>query len=260
MSSESDDDVAIRIRHLAKAYKLYATPKDWLKQQLIGSAEHPYYKSFWALKDISFDVPRGRSVGIIGRNGCGKTTLLQIVCGMTRPTKGEILVKGRVAPVLALGATFDPEATGHENVLIGGAILGLNRREIRERLESISDFAGIGDFMDQPLKLYSSGMQMRLAFAICAHIEADILIVDEALAVGDQAFQKKCTDWIDNFRRTGTLLLVSHSPSALASMCDSGIWIENGRVREMGNVAEVTHAYRRATFLEKEDMRRFSAV
>lgn len=259
MSSESEKDVVIRTRHLAKAYKLYASPKDWVKQQLIGSASNPYYKSFWALKDISFDVHRGKSLGIIGRNGCGKTTLLQIVCGMTRPTKGEIWVKGRVAPVLALGATFDPEATGRENVLIGGAVLGLKRREIRERLESISEFAGIGAFMDQPLKLYSSGMQMRLAFAICAHIEADILIVDEALAVGDQAFQKKCIDWIDNFRRTGTLLLVSHSPSALTSMCDSGIWIDNGRIREVGNVHQVTQAYRRATFLEKEDMRRFSA-
>ena len=190
MSSDLEDDVVIRVRNLAKAYKLYDSPKDWLKQQLIGSAANPYYKSFWALKDISFDVHRGKSVGIIGRNGCGKTTLLQIVCGMTRPTKGEIWVKGRVAPVLALGATFDPEATGRENVLIGGAVLGLKRQEVRARLESISDFAGIGAFMDQPLKHYSSGMQMRLAFAICAHIEADILIVDEALAVGDMAFQK----------------------------------------------------------------------
>lgn len=260
MSSETDDDVVIRVRHLAKAYKLYDSPKDWLKQQLIGSATNPYYKSFWALKDISFDVHRGKSVGIIGRNGCGKTTLLQIICGMSRPTKGEIWVKGRVAPVLALGATFDPEATGRENVLIGGAVLGLKRHEIRARLESISDFAGIGAFMDQPLKHYSSGMQMRLAFAICAHIEADILIVDEALAVGDMAFQKKCTDWIDNFRRTGTLLLVSHSPSALTQLCDAGIWIDNGRIREAGSVADVTHAYRRATFVEKEDMRRFSAA
>ncbi len=260
MSSETDDDVVIRVRHLAKAYKLYDSPKDWLKQQLIGSATNPYYKSFWALKDISFDVHRGKSVGIIGRNGCGKTTLLQIVCGMSRPTKGEIWVKGRVAPVLALGATFDPEATGRENVLIGGAVLGLKRHEVRARLESISDFAGIGAFMDQPLKHYSSGMQMRLAFAICAHIEADILIVDEALAVGDMAFQNKCIDWIDNFRRTGTLLLVSHSPSSLIQLCDSGIWIDNGRVREAGSVADVTQAYRRATFVEKEDMRRFSAA
>ena len=156
----SDTDVVIRARHLAKAYKLYDSPSDWLKQQLIGSYK-TYYKSFWALKDITFEVQRGESLGIIGRNGCGKSTLLQIVCGMTRPTKGEIWVKGRVAPVLALGATFDLEATGRENVLIGGAVLGLRRQEILYKFESITDFAGIGAFMDQPLKLYSVGMRMR---------------------------------------------------------------------------------------------------
>src|SRR5262245_20989439 len=256
MSSE----VVIRARHLAKAYKLYDSPRDWVKQQLLGSEEHRYYKSFWALKDISFEVRRRESVGIIGRNGCGKSTLLQIVCGMTRPTKGEVWVHGRVAPVLALGATFDPEATGRENVLIGGAVLGLKRREVLAKFESIADFAGIGAFMDQPLKHYSSGMQMRLAFAICAHIEADILIVDEVLAVGDMAFQKKCVAWIENFQRTGTLLFVSHSTSAVAQLCDQAIWIDNGRVREAGNVAEIAKAYRRATYLEKDTMKRFSAV
>jgi lipopolysaccharide transport system ATP-binding protein len=256
----SDTEVVIRARHLAKAYKLYDSPKDWVKQQLVGSERNPYYKSFWALKDISFEVQRGKSLGIIGRNGCGKSTLLQIVCGMTRPTKGEIWVKGRVAPVLALGATFDLEATGRENVLIGGAVLGLKRQEILRKFESITDFAGIGAFMDQPLKLYSVGMRMRLAFAICAHIDAEILIVDEALAVGDLAFQKKCVDWIDNFRRSGTLLFVSHSTSELSRLCESAMWIDNGRVREAGSVADVARAYRRATFVEKDNMKRFSAV
>jgi lipopolysaccharide transport system ATP-binding protein len=256
----SDTEVVIRARHLAKAYKLYDSPKDWVKQQLVGSEKNPYYKSFWALKDISFEVQRGKSLGIIGRNGCGKSTLLQIVCGMTKPTKGEIWVKGRVAPVLALGATFDLEATGRENVLIGGAVLGLKRQEILRKFESITDFAGIGAFMDQPLKLYSVGMRMRLAFAICAHIDAEILIVDEALSVGDLAFQKKCVDWIDNFRRTGTLLFVSHSTSELSRLCQSAMWIDNGRVREAGSVADVARAYRRATFVEKDNMKRFSAV
>jgi lipopolysaccharide transport system ATP-binding protein len=256
----SDTEVVIRARHLAKAYKLYDSPKDWVKQQVLGSEKNPYYKSFWALKDISFEVQRGKSLGIIGRNGCGKSTLLQIVCGMTRPTKGEIWVKGRVAPVLALGATFDLEATGRENVLIGGAVLGLKRQEILRKFESITDFAGIGAFMDQPLKLYSAGMRMRLAFAICAHIDAEILIVDEALSVGDLAFQKKCVDWIDNFRRTGTLLFVSHSTGELSRLCESAIWIDNGRIREAGSVADVGRAYRRATFVEKDNMKRFSAV
>ncbi|MGD9883761.1 MAG: ABC transporter ATP-binding protein [Reyranella sp.] len=258
MSSEAD--VVIRAKHLAKAYKLYDSPKDWVKQVLFGSQEKPYYKSFWALKDVSFEVIRGKSLGIIGRNGCGKSTLLQIVCGMTRPTKGEIWVRGRVAPVLALGATFDLEATGRENVLIAGAVLGLKRAEIVGKFASIADFAGIGEFMEQPIKLYSIGMRMRLAFAICAHIDAEILIVDEALAVGDLAFQKKCVDWIDRFRRTGTLLFVSHSTTELARLCESALWIDNGRVRESGDVADVIRAYRRATRLEKDSMSRFSAT
>ncbi|WP_395712848.1 ABC transporter ATP-binding protein [Reyranella sp.] len=258
MSSRAD--VVIRAQHLAKAYKLYDSPKDWVKQQLFGSQKKPYYKSFWALKDVSFEVLRGKSLGIIGRNGCGKSTLLQIVCGMTRPTKGEIWVKGRVAPVLALGATFDLEATGRENVLIAGAVLGLKRSEIVSKFDSIADFAGIGEFMEQPIKLYSIGMRMRLAFAICAHIDAEILIVDEALAVGDLAFQKKCVDWIDRFRRTGTLLFVSHSTTELARLCETALWIDNGRVREAGDVADVIRAYRRATRLEKDSMSRFSAT
>ena len=255
----SDDEFIIRARHLAKAYKLYDNQGDWLKQQVMGSAR-TYYKSFWALKDISFDVRRGDSVGIIGRNGCGKSTLLQIVCGMTRPTKGEIWVKGRVAPVLALGATFDLEATGRENVLIGGAVLGLKRHEIIAKFDSIADFAGIGDFMDQPIKLYSTGMRTRLAFAICAHMNAEILIVDEALSVGDAAFQQKCIDWIDNFRQTGTLLFVSHSPAELQRLCSFAIWIDGGRIREGGDVAQVVRAYKKATRVEQDSMSRFSAV
>jgi len=256
----SDTEVAIRATHLAKAYKLYDTPGDWMKQQLLGSEERPYYKSFWALKDISFEVRRGTSIGIVGRNGCGKSTLLQIVCGMTRPTKGEIWVKGRVAPVLALGATFDYEGTGRENVLIGGAILGLKRREILDKFDSIAEFAGVGDFMERPLKQYSMGMRMRLAFAICAHIEADILIVDEALAVGDMAFQKRCVAWINNFRRTGTLLFVSHSTSELSQLCEQAIWIDDGRVREAGDVTDVARAYHRSTLFERDDMKRFAVA
>jgi lipopolysaccharide transport system ATP-binding protein len=255
----SDGEVVIRARHLAKAYKLYDSQGDWLKQQVMGTAR-TYYKSFWALKDISFEVRRGESVGIIGRNGCGKSTLLQIVCGMTRPTKGEIWVKGRVAPVLALGATFDLEATGRENVLIGGAVLGLKRHEVIAKFESIADFAGIGDFMDQPIKLYSTGMRTRLAFAICAHMDAEILIVDEALSVGDMAFQQKCIDWIDNFRRSGTLLFVSHAPEELQRLCNHAIWIDGGRVRQAGDVGQVARAYKKATRVEKDSMSRFSAV
>ena len=252
-------EVVIKAVHLAKAYRLYDSEGDWAKQAVMGSFK-TYYKSFWALKDISFEVRRGESFGIVGRNGCGKSTLLQIVCGITRPTRGEIWVKGRVAPILALGATFDLEATGWENVLIGGAVLRMTRAEVLSKLEAISDFAGIGAFMNQPMKFYSTGMRMRLAFAICAHVDADILIVDEALAVGDANFQKKCMDWIDKFRQTGTLLFVSHSVGEVSGLCRNAIWIDNGRVREMGNSDDVARAYSKALRTERDTMDRFSAT
>jgi lipopolysaccharide transport system ATP-binding protein len=257
MSSESE--VIIRARHLGKAYRIYDNQHQWLKQVLFGSL-HTYYRSFWALKDVSFDVHRGDGLGILGRNGCGKSTLLQITCGMIRPTRGEIWVNGRIAPVLALGGTFDAESTGRQNVLIGGAVLGMKRSEILEKMESIADFAGIGAFMNQPVKLYSSGMRVRLAFAICAHMDPEILVVDEALAVGDVAFQRKCMDWIDNFRKRGTLLFVSHATSEVLRLCKQAIWIDDGRVREQGAPRDVIRAYSKAARTEQDDMKRFAAV
>ncbi|MBN9485796.1 MAG: ABC transporter ATP-binding protein [Alphaproteobacteria bacterium] len=255
----SEPEVVIRTRHLSKAYRIYANEQQWMKQVLFGSWR-TYYRSFWALKDISFEVRRGESVGILGRNGCGKSTLLQIVCGMIRPTKGEVWVNGRIAPVLALGGTFDAESTGRQNVLIGGAVLGLKRQEVLDRMDSIADFASIGDFINQPVKLYSAGMRVRLAFAICAHIDPEILVVDEALSVGDAAFQRKCMDWIDNFRKRGTLLFVSHSSAEVVRLCDHALWIDDGRVREQGDTANVARAYSRALRVERDDMKRFSAV
>lgn len=249
----------VQVRHLAKAYPLYRTRGDWLKQALFGSFG-TFYRSFWALRDINLEVRRGDSVGIVGRNGCGKSTLLQIICGMTAPTKGEVLVRGRVAPVLALGATFDLESTGRANALIAGAVLGLKRRQVIERLDSIADFAGIGDFMGQPMKHYSSGMKTRLAFAICAHVDADILIVDEALAVGDSAFQQKCFAWIDRFKEKGTLLFVSHGVGDVLRLCRRAAWIDNGTIREEGDPRYVVRHYSRAMRLEREDVHRFSAV
>jgi lipopolysaccharide transport system ATP-binding protein len=253
----SEPEVVLRARHLAKAYRLYTGAQERMKQAIFGTYRN-YYRDFWALKDISFNLRRGESVGIIGRNGSGKSTLLQIVCGITRPTKGEIWVNGRVAPILALGATFDLEATGRENVMIGGAVLGLKRAEILDKLDSIADFAAIGDFIDQPIKHYSTGMRMRLAFAICAHIEAEILIVDEAFAVGDAVFQRKCMDWIDRFRQTGTLLFVSHSPAEVVRLCRSALWIEGGLVREQGSPSDVIRSYSRAIRLEQDNAKRFS--
>ena len=207
-----------------------------------------------------FEVKRGESVALIGRNGCGKSTLLQIICGILRPTKGELWVKGRIAPVLALGSTFDLESTGRENVMIGGAVLGMQRPEVLAKFDSIVDFAGVGEFIDQPIKHYSTGMRARLAFALCAHLEADILIVDEALAVGDAAFQRKCMDWIEGFREHGTLLFVSHAKADVMRLCRRAIWIDDGRIREDGKPVDVVRSYARAMETEPDDMKRFTAV
>jgi lipopolysaccharide transport system ATP-binding protein len=198
------------------------------------------------LRDITFKVRRGERIGIIGRNGAGKTTLLQIICGITLPTRGSVQVNGRVAPILALGAGFDFELTGRENALIGGAILGMRRATVEARLAAIAAFADIGDFFYQPVKLYSSGMAARLAFAVCAHADADILIVDEALSVGDEAFGAKCDAFIKDFAEHGTILVVSHDLHTLEAICDRVLWIEDGVVRGVGAPKEVIPLYREA--------------
>jgi lipopolysaccharide transport system ATP-binding protein len=255
----SSSDAVIRARNLGKAYQLYDNRSQWSKQVLFGRF-HTYYRSFWALKDVSFEVNRGDSVALVGRNGCGKSTLLQVICGILRPTKGELWVKGRIAPVLALGSTFDLESTGRENVMIGGAVLGMKRPEVLGKFDSIVDFAGVGEFIDQPIKHYSTGMRARLAFALCAHLDADILIVDEALAVGDAAFQRKCMDWIERFREHGTLLFVSHAKADVMRLCRRAIWIDDGRIREDGKPVDVVRSYARAMETEPDDMKRFTAV
>ncbi len=236
-------DPVIRCDRVGKAYQLYLRRNDQLKQTLFG-AWRQFYHEHWVLRDVSFKVHRGESVGIIGRNGAGKTTLLQIICGITQPTHGMIEVRGRIAPILALGAGFDLCLTGRQNALIGGAILGMRRSEILARLDAIMAFADIGDFFYQPLKMYSTGMTARLAFAICAHADADILIVDEALSVGDATFQTKCDAYIKDFTSRGTVLVVSHDLEALSVLCDRVIWIEDGHVRDLGKPKEVIHSYR----------------
>jgi lipopolysaccharide transport system ATP-binding protein len=199
------------------------------------------------LKDVSFKVQQGETVGIIGRNGAGKTTLLQIICGITRPTQGAVKVAGRIAPILALGSGFDHELTGRENALIGGAILGVKRSVIEARLDQVAAFADIGEFFYQPLKMYSTGMAARLAFAVCAHADADILIVDEALSVGDADFQAKCDAYIHNFAKRGTIIVVSHDLEMLSMLCDRIIWIDDGAVRELGDSRAVIEGYRHST-------------
>ncbi len=236
-------DLVISCNNVGKAFQLYLRRNDQLKQAVFGRWKQ-FYHQHWVLKDVSFKVRQGERVGIIGRNGAGKTTLLQIICGITRPTLGSVSVVGRVAPILALGSGFDHELTGRENALIGGAILGVKRTVIEERLDQVAAFADIGEFFYQPLKMYSTGMAARLAFAVCAHADADILIVDEALSVGDAAFQAKCDAFIHDFAKHGTILVVSHDLEMLSTLCDRVIWIDDGRVRELGELHEVIADYR----------------
>lgn len=238
-------DQIIRAHGVGKAYQIYMHRNDQLKQTLFGRWRK-FYKEHWVLRDITFNIQRGECVGIIGRNGAGKTTLLQILCGITTPTHGRVEVEGRLAPILALGAGFDYELTGSENALIGGAILGLKKAEILDRMDSIAAFADIGDFFYQPLKMYSSGMSARLAFAICAHADADILIVDEALSVGDGSFGAKCDAFIKDFAANGTILVVSHSLGTLKQLCQRLIWIDEGRVRMIGTPDDVIPIYAEA--------------
>jgi lipopolysaccharide transport system ATP-binding protein len=241
MSSE----VVISCDGVSKAFQLYLRRNDQLKQAIFGHWKQ-FYHPHWVLRDISFKVRHGERIGIVGRNGAGKTTLLQVICGITLPTLGKVQVRGQVAPILALGAGFDHELTGRENALIGGAILGMRRATIEERLPAIAAFADIGDFFYQPVKLYSTGMTARLAFAVCAHADADILIVDEALSVGDVAFGAKCDAYIKEFTARGTILVVSHDLKALESLCDKVIWIEGGKVHDIGAAKEVIASYREA--------------
>jgi len=247
---------AVRAEGLGKAYAVFKRPQDRLKQMLVRG-RRKYYADYWALKDVTINIARRETVGVIGRNGSGKSTFLQLVCGTLQPTTGRITVEGRVAALLELGAGFNPEFTGRENVLLSGAILGLSRREIEERFPSIAEFASIGDFIDQPVKLYSSGMYARLAFALMAHIDADVLIIDEILAVGDAAFAQKCMRFIRKFRERGTLLFVSHDTAAVLALCERAIWLEAGSIRAIGLAKEICFQYQASIEGEKENMNAF---
>ncbi len=243
MSSE----FAIRAQQLGKCYNLYEHEGDRLKQLLWGrwrSADHPYYREFWALKDVDFAIAPGEVVGIVGRNGAGKSTLLQMVCGTLQASTGALQVQGRVAALLELGAGFNPDFTGIENIYMNAAILGLSRTQVDDRLESILTFADIGDFIRQPVKTYSSGMYMRLAFAVATSVEPDILVIDEALSVGDGAFARKSFDRIMGMKDAGkTILFCSHSMYQVEALCSRAMWIEGGKLRMIGSAADVTSAY-----------------
>jgi lipopolysaccharide transport system ATP-binding protein len=225
-----NSDSAISVRNVGKMYRIYDRPQDRLKQMLLWRFGRHYGHEFWALRDVSFEVRRGETVGIIGRNGSGKSTLLQIIAGTLAPTEGEVQVNGRVAALLELGSGFNPEFTGRENVFLNGTILGISHAEMTARFDEIADFADIGEFIDQPVKLYSSGMVVRLAFAVQALIEPEILIVDEALAVGDMYFQVKCMAKISELRKRGTaILFVSHAVDMVKAICSRALLIDRGR-------------------------------
>lgn len=241
---------AISCSDISKCYQVYVKPEDRLKQSLIprvqrvtGRTVNRYYNEFWALRGICFNVRRGETVGVIGRNGSGKSTLLQIVCGTLAPTSGSVEVNGRIAALLELGSGFNPDFTGRENVFLNGVVLGLTRDQIAARFEDIALFADIGDFINQPVKTYSSGMTVRLAFAVIAHVDADILVIDEALAVGDAVFTQKCMRFLRAFKETGTVLFVSHDAGSILNLCDRALWIDHGILRMHGSAQEVSNAY-----------------
>jgi lipopolysaccharide transport system ATP-binding protein len=235
---------AVRATGLGKLYRIYRRPQDRLKHMLLGRFGRRWGEEFWALRDVSFEVARGEAVGVIGRNGSGKSTLLQIIAGTLAPTEGQVEVRGRVAALLELGSGFNPDFSGRENVFLNGAILGLGRAEIERRFDDIAAFADIGAFMEQPTRLYSSGMAVRLAFAVQAFSQPDILIVDEALAVGDIAFQHKCMRHIQRLVADGTaLLFVSHSAETVKRFCQRGLWLDGGAVRFYGQASAAVERY-----------------
>jgi len=243
----SDSEIAIKLQGISKCFHIYDKPHHRLMQGLLGGRRQ-YFKEFWALKDISFEIKKGETVGVIGRNGSGKSTLLQIICGTLTPTTGNMEVNGRVAALLELGAGFNPEFTGRENVYMNASIFGLSRKEIDARFDKIAAFADIGEFIEQTVKTYSSGMYVRLAFAVIAHVDADILVIDEALSVGDAFFTQKCMRFLRNFMKTGTVLFVSHDTASIKNLCNYAVWLEKGQMIQKGTPKEVCELYLEAFY------------
>lgn len=238
----------LAVKGLAKCFHVYDDPKDRLLQMLCRG-RRTFYREFWALHPLSFEVYQGETVGIVGRNGSGKSTLLQLICGTLNPTQGYATVEGRIAALLELGAGFNPDFTGRDNVYLNGAILGLTREAIEARFDSIAEFSEIGDFMDQPVRSYSSGMALRLAFSVAIHVEPDILVVDEALSVGDERFQRKCFSKIESIREQGaTILFVSHAASQVIQLCDRALLLDQGELIDMGSPKAVISHYQQLLY------------
>lgn len=262
-------DNAITVQNLSKCYQIYAKPHDRLKQSLyprlqgaFGLQRKQYFNEFWSLRDVSFEIKKGETVGIIGRNGSGKSTLLQVICGTLSQTAGSIKTNGRIAALLELGSGFNPEFTGRENVYMNGAILGLSRQEIEDRFDEIAAFADIGAFLEQPVKTYSSGMFVRLAFACNIMSDPEIMIVDEALSVGDMNFQAKCMTALTQIKERGaTILFVSHDVGTVKSLCSRCVYLDGGKVVAVGPSADVTELYVRSMREEMNaEHRKFARV
>jgi lipopolysaccharide transport system ATP-binding protein len=242
------NDFAISVKNLSKNFRMYNSPAEKFKE-IIHPFKKKYHKEFRALKNIAFSVKRGESVGLVGRNGAGKSTLLQVICGIVPPTAGTINVNGEISALLELGAGFNKDFTGRDNIYINGSLRGFTKEQIDKRFQRIVDFADIGDFIEQPVKTYSSGMFVRLAFANAIHVDPDILIVDEALAVGDQLFQRKCYSFLEKFREQGkTLIFVSHSTLNINQLCNRALLIDGGEVLLDGTARLVTTQYERLLF------------
>ena len=247
MSSERTP-IAIRVSGLTKAYRLYASKAERARELFLPFGK-PRHRLHYAVRDVSFEVARGESIGIIGRNGSGKSTLLKMIAGVLTPTRGEVVLEGRVASLLELGAGFNPDLTGRENVYFQGALMGLGSDHMERQVAEILEFADVGEFIDQPVKTYSSGMFVRLAFAVAIHVEPEVLIVDEALAVGDVRFQKKCVDWMRRFQlRGGTILFVSHDIFTVKSFCDRLVLIHDGAMEAIGEPDAVANRYYQIMF------------
>ncbi len=256
----SSNTIAIAVKKLSKCYQIYDAPRDRLKQfifprlqQAVKREKKRYFKEFFALRDISFELHKGETVGIVGVNGSGKSTLLQVICGTLAPTGGGVETRGRIAALLELGSGFNPEFTGRENIYMNASILGLSNREIDERYESIVTFADIGQFIDQPIRMYSSGMVVRLAFAIAINVDPQILVIDEALAVGDAAFQRKCFARIKEIQENGaTILFVSHDAASVVELCSRAILLDRGILFYMGKPKKVVMLYQKLLFASEE--------
>ena len=250
------DPITIQTQELSKCYRVFSSPRARLAQGL-WRGKRTFFEPFWALKNVSFQLEAGKTMGVVGRNGSGKSTLLQLLCGTLTPSSGKISIKGRVAALLELGSGFNPEFTGMENIYLNAALLGLNQQETDDSLDSILAFADIGDFVHQPVKTYSSGMALRLAFAVQANIQPDVLVVDEALAVGDEFFQRKCFKHLEKLKSNGTsILLVTHNCGQILQHCDQAMLLNKGQLEFLGRPKSITTIYQRITNTRDHDWQR----